>query len=69
MKLIKFKLLAEKTQQAQRYATEVDIMSQKQREMMAQVEKTHQREMAEQLRRHDTSVSEKQKGKFLHNFL
>lgn len=39
-------------------------MSQKQREMMAQVEKTHQREMAEQLRRHDTSVSEKQKGKF-----
>jgi len=54
-------LLAEKTQQAQRHATEVDMMSQKQREMMAQVEKTHQREMAEQLRRHDTSVSEKQK--------
>ena len=41
------------------------MMSQKQREMMAQIEKTHQREMAEQLRRHDASVSEKQKGKFI----
>ena len=37
-------------------------MAQKQREMMAQVELAHQRELSEQLKKHDTLITEKQKG-------
>jgi len=55
-------LLAEKSQQAQRHASEIDVMAQKQREMMAQVELAHQRELSEQLKKHDTLITEKQKA-------
>ena len=41
-------------------------MAQKQREMMAQVELAHQRELSEQLKKHDTLITEKQKGSHYH---